>query len=75
MHTSFHLEGHAIHPKPKGGVVAVKGEILRVLQTRTGSLGAWKDQIQRIQLNTGMLEFYQRIQLNTGMLEFYQRIQ
>ena len=73
--TSLHLKGHAIHPKPKGRFVVVKGEILRVLQTRTGSLGALKDQIQHIQLNTGMLEFYQHIQLNTGMLEFYQRIQ
>ena len=43
--TSLHLKGHTIHPKPKGRVVAVEGEILRVLQTRTGSLGAWKNQI------------------------------
>ena len=58
LHTSLHFKGHSIHPKPKGRVVAVKGEILRVLQTHTGSLGAWEDQIQCIQLNTGMLEFY-----------------
>ena len=45
LRTSLHLKGHAIHPKPKGRVVAVKGEILRVLQTRIGSLGAWKYQI------------------------------
>ena len=45
LHTSLHLKGHAIHPKTKGRVVAVKGEILRVLQTCIGSIGAWKDQI------------------------------
>ena len=43
--TSLHLKRHAIHPKLKGRVVEVKGEIQRVLETRTGSLRAWKDQI------------------------------
>ena len=57
------MKGHAIHPKPKGRVVAVKGEILRVLQTRTGSLGAWKDQIH----NNNVTKFYKKGEFIGGL--------